>query len=400
MAPNRWKESLSYWTGALTSAAWFFWTAGTYLLTGQVVLAVAMASYPDYQEQPWHVVLVAWAQALVSVIWNIPMFKTWPYSLKAMVIVTNVGVLFIAISLLVQTHPKQSARTVFVDVVNESGWASKGVVFFLGLLPGSTAINGFDSAAHMVEEMPDPARQVPQVMVGNALLSGFSGLAMTIIYCFCISNLDNLLAPVGGMTIIQIFKDSLDNRALFVIASALYVAVNIVAATACTTTCSRVWWAFSEHKGLPFHSLFAVIHKTKLWAVPVNAISIIAVLSCLIVLLNLGPSFVLAALFSAANVCFYLSYFVTIGCFLYTKWTKGLPPHYLQLGPFGNTIGITSAIWAIFVSVWLLMPYYLPVTSKNMNYSVAILAAVVALFVGDWLMRARKSYFIPSPLLL
>lgn len=360
-----------------------------------------MVRHPDYVQEPWHAMLVAWLQAIISVIWNIPLFKTWPYTLKGMVIVTNVGVLYLAISLLVRTSPKQSAHSVFVEVINESGWASSGVVFFLGLLPGTTAINGFDSASHMVEEMPDPARQVPQVMVGNALLSGFLGLPMTIIFCFCIANRDNLLDPVGGVTIIQVFKDSLNSDALFVISSILYVVVTLVAATAVTTTCSRVWWSFSTHHGLPFSSWFSVINTTAHWAVPANAILTIAATSCLVLLLNLGPSFVLAALFSTGNICFYLSYFITIVCFLNKKWQEGLPPHYFNLGGlFGNVICITGAIWSIFASVWLLFPYYLPVTPLLMNYSVVVLAIPIVLFSVDWTLRARKSYIIPSPLII
>lgn len=402
LAPEKWVPFLSYWTGILTSAAWFFWNAGTYLLTAQILLAAVMVLYPDYSSYPaWHAVLIAFAQALVAVLWNIPFFKTWPYALKVMVILTNVSILFVAISLLVRTHPKQSAHTVFVEIVNQSGWPSSGVVFFLGLLPGTTAINGFDSASHMVEEMPDPARQVPQIMVGNALLSGFLGLPMTIIFCFCISHPENLLDPVGGVTIIQLFNDSLRSEALFTICSILYVLITVIAATAVTTTCSRVWWSFSTHHGLPFHSWFSKIHTTKLWAVPVNAINAIAILSCLVVLLQLGPSFVLASLFGAANICFYLSYVIALGCFLHRKWSTGLPPHYFDLkGTLGNVLAITSIIWSIFASVWLMFPYYLPVTPQLMNWSVVLIAIVVALFMVDWIVRAKKSYIVPSPLLI
>lgn len=398
MAPDKWKNSVSYWTGALTSAAWFFWNAGTALLTAQILSAAVMATFPNYTAKDWQVLLIAWLQSIISFVWNVPLFKTWPYSLKAMVVISNVGILFIAISLLVRASPKQSARTVFVDVVNESGWGSKGVVFFLGLLPGSTAINGFDSAAHMVEEMPDPARQVPQVMVGNAFLSGISGLVMAIIYCFCITNVDNLFEPVGGVTVVQILHDSLHSEALFLISTIIYVLTTIIAASCCLTTCSRVWWSFSEHNGLPFSSWFSTIDKT--WKVPVNSICVICVLSVLIVLLDLGPSFVLAALFSAANVCFYISYFITICCFLWRRRKTALPKHYLDLGRFTNIIGVISLVWAVFVSVWLMIPYYLPVTSEGMNYTVAVSAFVIVLFAADWFLRARRSYFIPSPLLI
>ncbi|KIW18503.1 hypothetical protein PV08_02791 [Exophiala spinifera] len=400
LSPEKWSLFLSYWTGAFTSAAWFFWTSGTYLLTAQILSAAIQVLYPTVTPAAWHVVLMAWAQALVSVAWNIPFFKTWPYALKTMIFITNAGALFIAISLLVRANPKQSARSVFVDVANTSGWTSNGVVFFLGLLPGATSINGFDSAAHMVEEMPDPVRQVPQVMVGNALLSGFLGLPMIIVLCFCITNLDNLLAPVGGVTLIQLFNDSLDSEPLFIVCSLFCILATVIAATACTTTCSRVWWSFAEHQGLPFSSWFAVIHRTKLWTVPVNATLTTMVLSCLIILLNLGPSFVLGALFTAADVCFYMSYFITLGCFLHRKWSQGVPAHYFDLRFLSNTVAITGAVWAVFVSVWLVFPYYRPVTSGNMNYAVAIIGTVVAIFTVDWLVRARKSYLIPSPILL
>ncbi|RDW89922.1 uncharacterized protein DSM5745_01697 [Aspergillus mulundensis] len=164
LVPQHHVNVLSYCTGALTSAAWFLWTAGTYLLTAQILTAVAMALHPLYTAQPWHLLLISWAQALLAIAWNIPLFKTLPAALKSMVFLTNAGVLFIALALLVRTAPKQSAHDVFAAVLNNSGWPSDGVVFFLGLLPGTTAINGFDAAAHMVEEMSQPARQVPQVM--------------------------------------------------------------------------------------------------------------------------------------------------------------------------------------------------------------------------------------------
>jgi len=400
-APKGWEKSLSYWTGTLTSAAWFFWNAGVHLLTGQIIMAVVTVLHPSYTTQPWHVLLVAFAQALLSIAWNVPLFKALPYALKAMVVITNASVLLISISLLVRAHPKQTSGSVWAEVVNESGWSSNGVVFFLGLLPGATAINGFDSASHMVEEMSDPARQVAQVMIGNSVLSALSGFYMIVVCAYCVTNVQNLLTPVGGVTIIQIFQDSLNSEALFTLASTLYIIITIVAAVATATTTSRVFWSFSEHKGLPFHKWISTISRTNLWEVPMNAVITVSVLSCIILLLNLGPSFLLATLFTAADVCFYASYIITLGCFLQRKWTRGLPPHYCNLGGrMGDIIGVTSIVWSIFVSVWLFFPDYRPVTSTGMNYSVALVGIVVAIFSVDWFVRGRRQYFIPSRLLV
>ncbi|KAL4795361.1 amino acid permease-domain-containing protein [Aspergillus venezuelensis] len=383
LVPERYVNVLSYRTGALTSAAWFLWTAGTYLLTAQILTAVAMALKPSYTAQQWHILLISWAQALVSALWNIPLFKTWPASLKSMVVITNAGVLFLAVALLVRTSPKQSAREL------------------------ST---GFDAVAHMVDEMPDPARQVPQVMVGNALLSGILGLPMTIIFCFCISNRENLLDPVGGVTIIQLFLDSLRSTPLFVLSSLLYIVVTIAAGTAVTTTTSRVLWSFSTHHGLLFSSWFSQFTTTSIprvstfTLVPANAILTVAILSSIVLILTLGPSFVLGSFFGAANICFYISYALTISAFFYAKWCAPQliadsisRPRPFTLGRIMSAVsGIISILWCIFASVWLVFPYYPHVTTANMIYAIVIVGIVLVIFGADWAVRAKRVYIMPT----
>jgi choline transport protein len=233
-APERWSRSLSYWTGVFASAAWFFWTAGTFLLVAQLLLALVMALEPSYVQELWHTVLVSILSALFCLVLNVPAFRALPLLAKVMVIVTNCGTVLAAVALLVRAQPKRSAYEVFVEVKNVSGWSSPGVAFFLSLLPGVTAINGFDSAAHLAEEMDNPARQVPQVMIGNTLLSTIVGLPMAIVFCFCISKPDALLAPVGGQVVIQLFLDSLNSKGLFILIGLMWVWVTIVAAVGVT----------------------------------------------------------------------------------------------------------------------------------------------------------------------
>jgi choline transport protein len=63
-----------------------------------------------------------------------------------MIVFINVSTIYVLVALLVRTHPKASAHTVFVDVLNASGWSSKGLVFFLCFLPGSISVACFDTA--------------------------------------------------------------------------------------------------------------------------------------------------------------------------------------------------------------------------------------------------------------
>ncbi|KAF4973102.1 hypothetical protein FSARC_533 [Fusarium sarcochroum] len=400
-ASERWARPLSYWTGVFASAAWFFWTAGTFLLVAQLLLAFITALQPSYLQEIWHTVLAAFACALASLVLNVPAFRSLPFIAKVMVIVTNCGTVLCAVALLVRANPKRSAKEVFLDITNESGWDNIGAVFFLSLLPGVTAINGFDSAAHLAEEMDDPARQVPQVMIGNTLLSGLVGLPMAIVFFFCITNPDGLVEPVGGQVVMQIFLDSLQSRGLFIVCGFLWVFVTFIASVSVTTTTSRVWWSFARQGGLPFHKWLSQVYDMSSSTVPANAVYSAVLLSCILILLYLGPTLVLNAILGTASLCFYLSYAIPIGSMLYRKHVDTLPEHYFNLGRIpGNILLCISGIWCIFISIWLVIPLMRPVDSSNMNYSTSVLACLVLIFSVHWVVSGRRHYKVPDPLII
>lgn len=400
-APKGWSRPLSYWTGVFASAAWFFWTAGTFVLVAQLLLALIMALSDTYVQEAWQTVLVSIAAALVSLFLNVPAFRGLPVLAKIMVVVTNCGTVLAAVALLVQAHPKRSAYEVFAQVNNVSGWSSTGVAFFLSLLPGVTAINGFDSAAHLAEEMDNPAKQVPQVMIGNTLLSTIVGLPMAIIFCFCITKPDALLDPVGGQVVIQLFLDSLNSKPLFILIGVMWVWVTFVASVGVTTTTSRVWWSFARQGGLPLHSWLSKTTSFSKTILPANSIYMITLISCLVILLYLGPSLVLNAILGTASICFYISYAIPIFCMLYQKQHQGLPRHYFDLGHVkGNILLTISGLWSVFISVWLILPLKLPVTSANMNYTSVVLAGLVFIFSIYWFTSGRRRYTDPDPLII
>lgn len=214
------------------------------------------------------------------------------------------------IVLLVRTHPKQGASYVFTDIINATGWSSNGVVFFIGLLPGLTAVNGFDCAAHMAEEVPNPRRQIPQVMVGSALLSAVAGLPMIVVYMFCVTNAANLLTPVGGQPIAQLLLDSLDSQALTIVSVLMIIITFVFASITMLTTWSRVWWSLAREGGTPM-PIWLSRTKGKS-ALPVNAIIFTAIACTLIGLLELGSATALNAILGGAILCIFISYAIPI----------------------------------------------------------------------------------------
>lgn len=361
------------------------------------MLALVAICRASFAGESWHVYLGYLLGALVGLALNIPLFKYYPYALRAIVLWINGGAIFVLVSLLVRTSPKQSAHTVFVDFINATGWKSNGLVFFLGLLPGITAINGFDASAHLADEMPNPARQVPQVMLGTAVLAGLSGLPMTIVFMFCVVNEENLLAPIAGVPIAQLFLDGLNSLPLTIIVMLIYILLFYFACGAMITTVSRVFWSLARESCLPGSQW---LQKTSgSHNLPKNSIYTTSCLASLIGLLVFGPSTALNAILGSAAVCFFISYTIPLVCLLANRSVMSEKAHYFNLGKFGVIVNVLAVVWMVVMSVFLCFPQYLPVTSTNMNYTVVVLAAVVVVFAANWGLSARKYYHAPQQIL-
>ena len=374
--------------------AWTFWTSATILFAAQLLFAFLVICGTTFTQELYQVYLVYAAFAGYAFFINTLGFKVMPLFSKAMLAYINLGAVFVLVAMLVRATPKPSAKDVFLDVINETGWSSNGLVFFLALLPGCTALNGFDSAAHMADELPHPAKQVPQVMFGLVLLCGLAGLPMVIAFLFSITNSQDLLT--ASQPIFQLFVDSMRSLPLTIVACLIYLGLFLFATGSITTTLSRVWWAFSRTGALPFKHWQG--HISERLTVPVNAIIVVTVLQLLIGLLILGPSTILYGLTGAAAICFFISYIIPIVCFL-IRGRSDLPKErYFNLGRFGPIINVIAVGWASMVSVFLCFPVYLPVTALTMNYASAVIAVGLVLFTLLWFLHARQHYEVPTEL--
>lgn len=323
-----------------------------------------------------------------------PLVKVYPYLLKGFAIYINAGALFVLIALVIQAHLKQSAKFVFADFVNLTGWSSNGTVFMLGLLPGSVAVNAFDCASHMAEEMDNPRKQIPQVMIGSAVLSAITGLPMILVYMFCNINPDNLLTPIGGQPVAQLMLDALHSLPLTVIGILIFIITLAAAATSTMTTFSRIWWFFAREGGVPFSGWLGQISKR--WELPVNAVLFSFVATLLIGLIEIGSSTAINAILGTSMLCIFTSYAIPIFCLIIDRKRALTGKRYFSLGRAGMAINIVSLFWMAYDFVWLCFHLYLPATSTTINYSVAMLAGVVLVTTINWLCYSKDVYVVPK----
>lgn len=344
--------------------------------------------YASYEPHQWHDYLLYIAFGVVCLVLNLPgFFRIHPTLMASSVPVINGSAIFLLISLLVRATPKRTAYEVFSKWVNETGWDSDGVVFFLGILPGIAAVNAFDCATHVTDEVDNPGKIVPQVMIGSAIMSAVAGLGMTILFLFCITNADGLLEPVGGQPIVQLMVDGYRSTPLTIVGTVCVIVSFFIAAVGILTTFSRFWWSFARNGGVPFAPMISKLtSKEKL---PVNSLLCCFVLAIILGSIQMGSTTALNAILGGTNICYALSYMTAISSLLWRGRSCLPKDRYFSLGKVGPFINVVAIVWSIFVVVWLCFPLYLPVTAESMNYASAILGAVVILATINWFVYSK-----------
>jgi amino acid transporter len=157
----------------------------------------------------------------------------------------------------------------------------------------------------MIEEIPDPQRQGPKIMlycIGIGMITGFIFLSALL---FCIVNVDTVINAESG-PILQIFMDATQNKAGSTCLLIFPILCMVFTATTLTCTSTRMSYAFARDRGMPFSSFFARVHPTL--EVPLNAlfwtVAWVVVFGCIF----LGSSSTFNAITSAAVVALGVTY--------------------------------------------------------------------------------------------
>ncbi|KAL5321333.1 hypothetical protein ACEPPN_012148 [Leptodophora sp. 'Broadleaf-Isolate-01'] len=389
LAPPNYSRGLAYFTGWATTSAWILITAASYLYPAQLVLALVSASHPEYVEKVWHVYLLYVAFSLFCLSFNLPYaFRSLKWLLKIAIFAYNGSALYMLIALLVRAAPKQNAHDVFFTFINESGWSSNGLVFFMGLLPAITTLAGFDNAIHLADEMDNPGKQLPQVLIGSLLLSYVVGLAMIIVYQF--SNVDpvSLLTPVGGQPIVQLVFNAVRSLPLTIIGVTLVVICFTISAIATLLSVSRLYWSFSREGNLPLHNIMSRLSSSD--QLPVNALIWITGLVVALGTIVLGSTIAMNALLGGAGICITMSMITCFALVLGRGRERLNPDRWFNLGSWGSVVYVIALLWAAFTSIVFCLPLYLPVTAETMNYTSVIFVGVLALGAIYWAVGYSK----------
>lgn len=415
LSPVKYRNLLSFITGLLSCAGWIFAIFTTALTDAMFIIALVLYYNPNFVVENWHYYLIYTAIVILSFCINAFAVSILPKLNYVSAAVINFGTLFILITLLVRTREKQTTEFVWKQILNETGWASNGLVFFLGLLPSIACVTMFDGAAHQTDEIPQPSKNIPLVMIIANSFSAVFAFVAAIIYMYCVVDVSHLTNPIGGEPIIQLMVDSFQSDALVTVGVIFLILTFSLSEIGYVCSTSRLFWSFANSNGLPFGKSFFGKVNLRL-KVPLNALMLVAFITIILGLMIFGSSEALTAVLGSCMVCVNLSYIFPMALLLIKSKFASSPlkrfplaiegdkeyspiefaPNkllpYFTLGRLGLPLNIIAVIWACFIMVWLNFPLFHPVSTSNMNYACAVLGITFIIAGIIWFTYARKHY--------
>ncbi|PGH02922.1 hypothetical protein GX51_04378 [Blastomyces parvus] len=298
----------------------------------------------------------------------------------------------ICIALLILTPNKKSAEWVFTNVTDGSGWNSKTFSFLLGFISVAWTMTDYDGTTHMSEETHDAAIRGPIAIQLAILVSGVFGWMLTVTMCFCLTDLDKILASPTGLPAAQIFLNA-GGRTGGTIMFSFTILVQFFTGCSAMLADTRMAYAFARDDALPFSEFFAKVNPYTL--TPVNAVWFVVFFSICLNCIAIGSTETVTAIFNITAPALDLSYIAVILAHQIYKNQVRFIEGPFTLGKWGTPLNIISIIWVLFISVVLFFPPTRPITPKNMNYAICV-AAFIALFsLSWWWLSARRKYTGP-----
>nr|OQO31753.1 hypothetical protein B0A51_00655 [Rachicladosporium sp. CCFEE 5018] len=389
-APEKYQKVLSYASGWMSTLGWLASVASsTYVVTIQVESMINVYA-PDWTFTSWQITLIMWAFTLITIIFNTYAAGILP-GLEIASLVGHIAGFVVTLVPILVLAPKNSAREVFVDFQNNSGYSSVSAAYLLSQVTVIYCNLGSDSVVHISEEVSDASLTVPRCMfwsyIGNVLM----GIVMLTAMLFCIGPLDAVLE--SNVPYLLLFNNTGSpalSLALNIILFLLIYSGNVTA----LATCSREVWAFSRDKGLPFSKWLG--HMNPRFSIPFNAVYATSVLVAVLCLIQLGSTLAFNIIVSLSVLGLLSTYMLSIGCVLLKRLRHEPLPHARwSLGRWGTVINAFALFYSAFIIVFCCFPTALPVGLGDANWSPLIWVAVGIFSFAFYLVYGKKTYTSP-----
>ncbi|KAF7548700.1 hypothetical protein G7Z17_g6886 [Cylindrodendrum hubeiense] len=391
LTPEKSKRFTAYVVGWMSTLAWWIVTCSGISLAAATLSGMISFFEPDFVAQRWQIYLLYVATALITAV---PVFVA--SNRLAIVVQTSLflSLIGMALTLFVTTgmHDHTNEGSFLVQSnLGTSGWDS-GTAWMLGITNCMYAFGATDGAIHISEEMSQPGRRVPQIIIITMMIGLVTCLPLFIALMFFMTDLEAVAtSPLPSMELIYQATGS-RNVTIFLVSWLL--AIYVLALPSQWVSSGRLAWAFSRDNGVPFSKYFAKIDPKLGFPVRTTIASFVFVL--LYGLLYLASTTAFNSIVTSAVLFLNITYAVPQGILLFQGREKSLPPRYLKLGWFGYVCNGFSILWIVVLGVLVCMPPSLPVTTATMNYISVVTVGLFSIILLLWFTSGRKNFEGPN----
>ncbi|OAA48802.1 amino acid/polyamine transporter I [Cordyceps fumosorosea ARSEF 2679] len=357
-----------------------------------IVGGVPICISNGYQVANWQQFLIYIGFTLIAFLLNAFMNSVLPRIYKGALFWSLGGFAIVSITALACASPNyNSGKFVFTEFINQTGWPD-GVAWLLGLLQGGLGLTAFDSVAHMIEEIPQPSKKGPKIMVGCIGIGIFTGFVFLVVMLFVAGDIQQVITSGAG-PLLQILINATSNTAgaicllMFPLVCLAFATISVM------TTSSRMIFAFARDGGLPASKFLARVHPQL--GLPLNALVLTSVVVIIFGLINIASTNAFNAIISAAVVTLDLSYAmpIAVNCL---QGRNTLPDRDWKLPTWlGWTCDVIALSYIAITTVLFVFPPERHVTGSNMNYCIVAFAIILAISVFQWIVDGRKNYAGP-----
>ncbi|KAL3431346.1 amino acid/polyamine transporter I [Aspergillus tetrazonus] len=397
LAPPSYMKFLSYMTGWVTVIGWQAAFASASFIAGTQI-----------QGAPWHGTLIMWAAVVLALGVNVAGGKLLPRLETVILVIHILGFFGILIPLTYMADHK-SKHDVFLDFVNEGGFPTQGLSWFVGMTGCVFAFAGGDAAVHMAEEVRDASVAIPRAIMLSVLINGSLGFGMLIAVLFCLGNLEEALNTPTGYPYMEIFRQATDSVSGALGMTSIILIIGICTIFGLLAATSRQFWSFARDRAVPGWRIWSKVSPIN--CLPTYSILLTMSVTCLLGLINIGSSVALNAVVSMAVSGLYLSY-LTVGSLLLWRRCTGaisqfqngedgvvnVPGAKLVWGPFhipgiwGTIVNGYAVIFMVIVVFFSFWPSQMEVDKTTMNFSVVGTVGTIILAMAYYVLRARRVY--------
>ncbi|KAF4612836.1 hypothetical protein G7Y89_g15538 [Cudoniella acicularis] len=349
--------------------------------------------YPDYEIRHWQqwliYVLLLWLAISLNIFASnlIPLWNQMIFVLSVLVLSATTIALFVC-----SRNSHAASSWIFADTTNSTGWSSDGFAFILSVSNAVYAFLGSDAGAHLCEEIPNPGRNVPKVIIFPLIVGLITAFPFACACMFSIIDLDSVLTTATGLPLIEIYYQGTGSKAAASFLMALFAFCFFGCLVA--TTSSRALWAVSRDGAFPFSRLWSRVNRR--FKMPMNAMILSGTCISLYGLIFLGSSTAFSAMVRAAIIFLQTSYIIPQAILLYRGRDKVLPERYFSLGIFGPAINLISILWVVFLDIVYCFPTAKPLKKENMNYTSVVCCGLVLFVVGLWYTSKKEKFTGPK----